>query len=454
MKNKILLSVLFISLFLTACGGDDVKVPSKVDEFGEIQSTESEKEEENENKTVSLPYYDITSLPLPQDYKENEKFEAKSSYYKNALSSRTKQCYDEIYNASSLMDSEVALSKSVTPAELENVMNIIYLDTPELFMLDTSYGYHANSDGYIEKVYLNYAMSQEEVEEYNLDIASLKPRVLEMRNKNDYQTVTSVITFLFDTFNYEQVSLNKDGIYDYSPESLVLSGVKNGRCNSLGVSKKLSYWLRQCGINTTLSSGELIISSDKFESPMVLEYMPYKSETVDESGIYHVDLNYPTYWFWNMVEIDGNWYNLDYTYSRLLNVADKEIDVQSLYFVPDIVLSQTRLSYKNEDLLGISPSCTDNQYQKSYRNGKYMLTHTDVQMTMRLEQEIAQIDQTNARSAYYQFQDEQTFNYFLDKFEAQVSYYNDTYGDPIGSYNLVACRDALVIYINEIINNF
>ena len=70
--------------------------------------------------------------------------------------------YNEIYEAALTFQSEVVLSKKISPAALMQIMNIIYLDTPELFMLETIYEYDTESNGNVHKVYLKYNMTPED----------------------------------------------------------------------------------------------------------------------------------------------------------------------------------------------------------------------------------------------------------------------------------------------------
>ena len=109
-KNKILIGlvVVFVSFSLIGCGKKN-NTPSSVLEFGEIESTEnisSESEtnisntEKNEEKDVSLPYYDVTNLVTPKSYTDSDLLTTKSSYYKEQLDARLKRAFDSIYSAS------------------------------------------------------------------------------------------------------------------------------------------------------------------------------------------------------------------------------------------------------------------------------------------------------------------------------------------------------------------
>ena len=52
-------------------------------------------------------------------------------------------------------------------------MNIIYLDTPELFMLETIYEYDTESNGNVHKVYLKYNMTPESYAILNEDLIQM-----------------------------------------------------------------------------------------------------------------------------------------------------------------------------------------------------------------------------------------------------------------------------------------
>jgi hypothetical protein len=455
MKKRILSCFLIgaMVLSLVGCGGSD-DATSTVDVYGDIEGDTSDTDSEEEEETnISLPYYDSSNLKTPETYDTSVIPETKTSYYKAQLSTRQTRAFDAIYNTAENYRTNVVFESSqyVTPSELNNIMNIIYLDCPEIFYLDTAYEYMTNMDGYVTNVYLSYSMSEESVQSMKTKLANDKPEILSMRknNNNEYKLIKEVVESVGND-GFKQVSLKSDGSYNKS----CMNPFSNSELNSIGKSKQIIYKLRMLGIDCAIVLGEPVSTELPDDIELVTDYMKFKEESTTEDGLYSVTMNYSVYWGWVVAKIDDEWYNIDVTYSYLIKSNNNLIPEKMLYFVPDRVLSQTRLFYMNEDILGISPSCTDNQYEYAYRNGYYVLSHTETQALLRLKQDIAEIDQQNKQSKTWTFEDEETFNYFLDNIDEQIESYNSTYNEPIGSYSITYSRDCLTLVIYNIVNNF
>ena len=448
MKNKFikLISITLISsmvITLVGCGKEEE--PISVVEYGDVEDLEETTETtEEKEEDISLPYYDATNLAQAKEYTADDVIDEKSSYYKELLSSRPRKAFDGIYSAVNNLSTTVELESAqlISPEELKNVMCILFLDCPELFYLKTAYSYEVNAEGYVYKVYLEYSMTPEEIEEIKTNIAEQKPLLIDNRRVNDYETIYSLCRDI-NMLGYQSYTINDDGTYNKSCEN----PFNESYYNSIGYSKYITYWLRQLGISSTVVVGELVSDTLKNDYEMTTDYAKFCTESMLADGIYHIEITPSAYWMWNVVKIDDKWYNLDWIYGFLLNKTNKNNNTQSLWLVPDRTMSQTRLYYMNEEILGMGPSCLDMQFERSYREGFYILPHTETQSILRLKQEIASIDQENDEEREYQFEDEQTFNYFLENFDEQVDFYNKTYGNPIGKYTVSPCRDSLTINI-------
>lgn len=456
MKKKVVLYLLLASLALplTACGNNQQEGPVSVEEFGDVEATEKNETEED-NSEANLPTYDAQGASQPTPYTKDRKIQTKSSYYKEQLSARPRRAFDAIYAAANnrIETVEFEASQLITPSELKNIMNILFLDCPEIFWLDSSYSYEVNEDGYARKVQIYYNMSEEDVAKYQDQNATEKPRKMDYVKNDDWYSIKMVIQDIMSkNQSYQSVILTNDGYNFDCMHPFVYSGK-----NSIGNSKLVAYWLRQYGIECTVALGELV--SDEMTNKgyeMVTDYLRFCEESQD-GGTFHVKFNYSAYWMWNIVKIDDKWYAIDTTYSQLISDESKaRIGKPSsyLYFVPDRTIAQTRLFYMNEEILGQAPACNDVNYMETYRSGQFILPHTETQALMRLKQIISEIVSTNATKVMYQFEDEQTFNYFVNNLDEQITIYNETYGNPIGSYKVEENRDSLMLSIYDIINNY
>lgn len=456
--TAILLALIF-SISLFGCGNNNTNNTS-VYEYGEIENSELENEnmEEKEEVDASLPTYDVSNLEQAEPYTD-DKYVIKSSYYKELLPSRPRKAFDTIYYSAQNLKTKIDFESSqfVTPNELKNIMNILYLDCPEIFYMDYQYDYITNTEGYVTSIQLYYGMTEEEIEKINNTIANNLPLFVKLRDKDDYNTITQLIKKAYPS-RYSSVSSDADGNFDTSCIDTFGINFSNMYPNSISNARFLCYLFRQVGIDATVAIGEPVSSELVEDYELVTDYIKFCEESNIGENTYNVKLNYSSYWLWNLVKLNDKWYNIDTTYSYLITAKNKSIPSKSLVFATDRMLSQTRLWYINEEILGISPSCEDPGFLDSYRRNNvfyyYIMHHDENQAILRIRQEIAEIDaQSSILSISYQFEDEETFNYFLDNFEEQFEYYNNTYANPFGRYNIIYSRDALIITIKDIIQN-
>ena len=140
-------SALILVTSLAGCKNDQTTINpnGEIEVSEEIDTSDVVSEQE-------MPVYDYKNLPASNELSGKE---IETSYYARELSDRNKGCYDEIYNAALTFQTEVVLSSShvVSPESLKKIMNIIYLDTPELYMLETEYSYDLDSSGNVSKIY-------------------------------------------------------------------------------------------------------------------------------------------------------------------------------------------------------------------------------------------------------------------------------------------------------------
>lgn len=447
---KIIAALAAASIMLTACGQNNG--PNNAIEFGDIETSETNDFDTDEDKPteVGLPTYDPTSATQALEYTSDRKLETKDSYYKDQLGERAKKAFDSIYYATEHMMQSVELetSQAVTPTELENIMHILFLDCPEIFWVDNAFSYTTKEDGYVKTVSFYYTMTQEQVDRIKDDNASDKPKYIQLLSTNDYDSVLAIIKGSFQTnVKWENVTIKTDGSYDFS-----CNNPFNDNKNSVGNSKLITYWLRECGLDCTVAVGELVSETLSDDYELTTDYMNFR-EVDNSEGFYTIRYNYSCYWVWNLIKIDDQWYNFDFSYSFLLNEKFRDT-ANALWFVTDLTMSQTRLSYMNEEILGIMPSCTDVNFQPLYRSGNYILSMNEVQVLKKLQEIISTCDAQNEENVMFQCADEQTFNYIMNNIDEQIENYNKTYGNPIGSYKTVFVRDSLIFSLKDIIYNY
>jgi hypothetical protein len=453
MKNikRIALILTFSTILtsLTACGQP---VIDKVQEQGIISSVELDKAEEEDTIT---PTYDINSI---EDSTKIIDFIEKDSYYKQFLDTRNMIAYNEIKDALNNYKTEVLLSKNITAEELFKIMTIMYLDDPIMFQMKTQYDYYLDSNEYVYKVNLYYSMSEIS---YKSSLDRIKNDLLKNysfvtgeleNNATEYATYQLILK------NYLEIMPNtKD--YGTTVEDFL-----NGKRTNHSFSKYFALVCRYLGLDTTIIIGKYtndnlsdILTKDSGFNISSYEDIKNKYTTVtDEEGSkrYTVKYNFDNYVMWNLVKINDSWHHLDHMTGSYIagndaNFLNLKSNSSMLHYVNDYTISMSRIYYYNDILLGSTPLCDSNQFQTSYRNNQYLLSHTEEQMLTFLTSTVQILQSRKTKSIIYQFEDEETYNYFLNNFDMVVKTYNNSTIDQIINYRIGEFRETLTIVIND-----
>lgn len=100
--------------------------------------------------------------------------------YYAMLSPQEQQAYRLIYSYASVADrSEIALGSTITCDQLDNVINSLYYDHPELFWMESSYRYSYNRAGMAVSVTLNYNDTAQNLEESRAAFTAAAQKVLD-----------------------------------------------------------------------------------------------------------------------------------------------------------------------------------------------------------------------------------------------------------------------------------
>ena len=480
--KKILPIVLSITMLtttlLTGCGED---VVTKVNENGDLSSSVELEQVDDENQ--NLPTYDINTLE--QSTNEISLSEV-PSYYKQLLNERNKIIYDDIKAAYNDYKPEVILKKTCTEEELFKIISILYVDEPMLFQMKPQYDYYLDSNGYVYKLNIYYNLSQIE---YNQYLNRLENKLLAT-----YSTVYNKI--LEDNEAEDENVLSEEkGITDYDAFCVInqetidnaidiskptddklcntVLGTLTGKNTPFSIAKYNALIYRNLGINTSVVIGKL--TNDEYSNALqnnasgkgITCFADVKSKyttTTEENGNikYTVNFNFDDYYAWNIIEINGKWYHYDKSLPSYNSMVISQNEGESgdvmtenckfnnlLSFVNDYTISASRIFYYSDQILGEIPLCTSKAFQYSYREGYYVLSYTENQMKTYLENKI-EIWATKQEDMYFQFEDEKTYQYFLDNLQGIINAYNQDSLTKIIGYNLTENKDMLFVYLSDL----
>lgn len=232
----------------------------------------------------SNPQYTILGTPILSSF----------YMYRALLSSTEQAIYDSIYSAMLGVNSSVTVS-NISSDRLSIILQSIGLDHPELFWVDYGQSYQSSGSGYIININYNPLANnlQANIAQYYDVIAHILANAMTL--STDIEKIKYVHDYLASILNFD---VNSDFTYNQTSYGALI--FKNTVCT--GYAKSFQHIMQLLGIKTTSLIGE----------------------TKNPGG--HL---------WNLVEIDGAYYNLDVNfddwsastyYHKYFNITDTQIN--------------------------------------------------------------------------------------------------------------------------------
>ncbi len=292
MKNVDLLWILIL-LLVTSCiiyYKDDI---SQL--LDDNRVSYSVNEEDNNYKTDSIVSYS-SNEQMKKDKKafitgENLYFNEEYNIYYTYLSSEGKKIYNQVYANALVYNKTFTTVTKISTNELSDVMEALFNDHPELFYLDTNYSYKYNSNGMCIEITLNYNDTVNNIE-YNKDVFEKEVnRIVNEANKlaNDFEKEKYVYMALINEVDYD-----KSANYNQS----AFSALVVGKSVCAGYARAFQLIMQRLNIPTYYVLGFA------------------KEEHA-----------------WNIVKLNGGYYNVDLTWDdtggvyKHFNLTDRDIAV-------------------------------------------------------------------------------------------------------------------------------
>ena len=201
--------------------------------------------------------------------------------YVNLLSQDQLTTYNQIYQNILNYNQELfTLEEPLSESSLEDTMNAIYNDHPELFWVNTSYQYAIDSAGIVRRVKLRYCIDPTDYTfaqvNYNSTLSSL------VEEARTYPTKLEQERFLHDSI-CQMNTYNSDNSLNQSSYSALTCG--SSVC--AGYARAFQVACHELGITCYYVTGTSMGSSHA----------------------------------WNIVEIDGHFYNVDLTWDDAISEA-------------------------------------------------------------------------------------------------------------------------------------
>ncbi|MBQ7981315.1 MAG: hypothetical protein IJ305_06895, partial [Oscillospiraceae bacterium] len=198
-------------------------------------------------------------------------------YSYNQLNEKQQYIYDAVIAAAEKLKTDVPLSTvmDISADDYCEVYQQIYNDEHALFYIDTKMQYAMNTNTKkLASAIIFYKYSDEKIAEMQKEIDAEVKRVLDgiTEDMTEYDKVKYFYDYLASSVVYDESTENCRDIYGVFVDKKAICG---------GYSKAFSYLCDKVGIETVTVTG-------------------------DADGEAHM---------WNMVKIDGQWYNIDITYA-------------------------------------------------------------------------------------------------------------------------------------------
>lgn len=453
MVKKVGILFLCFLLLFTGCRP---KVDPPVLEKGEVEQTKedlSKHDMEKSQKSLNEEVAEILNAKHVFDPGENHGKDALSSYYKRtALSQGEELLYDEIYQAVLDYQPKLTLTKQIPVSQLQKIMNIIILDTPELFHMENKYSYSFGLDEKVEKIHFHYLISEDEYKqkkEYFLN--DNNDTISGIRKSNSYESLIKAIgqagNILYSS-NNKREKKEPDDPEDVNTAYSMLCKVK-GEGNSFGITKYLVYLLREGGVEAFLKVGIL-----SFENPLMdygYDFQTYRKFKRDEmykeysvGNEHFIELDLKGLHAYLCVKLtEKDYFNYDPFVSRamsghLIRKGEKDgspfptFEQDFLGICSDYRMAQTRSFFINEKLLGITPLCSSDNFMESKRAGVFLPVIPKQKMVAVLGRVVD--DFYRKGMIYYQFSDYETYENFIERFDSAIDFYNKSSNNAIKSY--------------------
>lgn len=297
------------------------------------------------------------------------------SWFYTKLTVREQAVYDTLINAALNFDATVTFDTALTREEYARILGIVYIQNPELFWLRGSI--ELSDDGKTATLY--YLCTREQAETLDTFLTH-QVSILLTQIPPDADDLKTVQVF------HDYICRNSTFMKGGTTASTVIGALVDGASQCLGYAKGLQYLCNIAGIPSLVVTG------------------------TNESGASHA---------WNMIQLGGNWYNVDCTWDDpVLKVFDAN-NVSYMYFgVRDVdIVGKTHFNVNeayDEDFKYFEvPVCNSTALNADYVYGYYAKTYEEGYEMLR--EQMLNAVKTGATVIHVKFAEQSTYLEAIEK---------------------------------------
>ncbi|MEG0615746.1 MAG: transglutaminase domain-containing protein [Oscillospiraceae bacterium] len=347
--------VLCMTMAFSACKKDTDKKPVSGETSVSDKASDGDKTDESSAETLGDGETAVTPLatekPAPDTTYSTEMDSAsKVRYTYTTLTDDEKDLYAKILAGAKNHQTTVSLGKKVPFKTIQKIFGLIYFQEPQLFWLSGSYEVF---DGDADTTALYYVVGADEVKAKQAEIDAKVAKIKETVPKG--ATTVDKLKTIHD-FIAKNCDFTKDGTYVQT----IYGGLIDGKIQCEGYAKTVAYLCDQFGIENMLMTG----TNDKKAS--------------------HA---------WNIIKVDGDWYNFDTTWDDPVGMNDPDYVRYNYFNVTDEeILNKTHF----QDLTYFTPpKCTATK--ANYFNNYKLVASSYAEAEKMIKEQIIEASKTKTK---------------------------------------------------------
>lgn len=397
-KLKIFVLLIATSLFMTACSQEKPEYDG---------STIVVKPAAN----VQEGTFKFSAITKPSEKTHLEPKEIKAdtpimSPYSQKFTMSKQKVYSELLSTIMSGNDNYVPSEKINSDDLKTMMRIILLDEPRAYALKKRYSYKTDKDGNIDEVGLEYnkILLSEEVSDAYKKIASIAVgrnfdeqdasekafHTLVAQNIDNTRELDKLLSNIFTDARGEAYEGHQEEFLN-AIQDTVFAPFYHTNASEESFVKAFNAILRENSVEGLAVYGEKTTKL-KPEGFLNYDFSGFKETEEKVDDAIRVTMDSTGVNSWNMFKVDNTWFNADIMMSKAINQLTYSklgyyISPNFGYGMSDEQFAISRLSYYNEDILGVCPMSTETilNSAKGYKDVAYIENSS----TARLSDDIA-----------------------------------------------------------------
>ncbi|MBR2265004.1 MAG: hypothetical protein IJ917_11835 [Firmicutes bacterium] len=402
-RSRCFILILLLVCMVTACG----KASQIGNVFAPPSSSETEEEQQDSGHDGERKEQggDLAPTPVPHEEAwEEEDFDFEeegppqpveveipylsNKYFINRLSQEELEDFKALYLAAQQFEERCYYPFPITPEQNDMLAQMLVYECPEMmhYNREATYTYYTNGDGQVTSRTIEYAMDATALQNKMTQAeAVLEQMEAEMAGLSDYEKELYIYRYIISHNTYDRTTTNAENPYGMLVEN-------RAKCD--GIALTFKWLMDRAGIPNYILTGRLLDDSDGHA--------------------------------WNVVQIDGTWYDLDITHDDIDAPEFPELYIYGLVNVDrNMIRGQYDLqqSYQYFDL----PGADTMEGCYHFRNWTFVLPDESLQALF--DDLLYRVWTSGAEGSFaFQIQDTSMYRDFLDDTQSYIDYAASYYG--------------------------